>query len=182
MRQNEKLIDNKNKIGEENVHKKTSIQKYENEITNEINLRIKQKIKLFKYLSIWKEMNMKLKERQKIENAEPLQKKIEPINTNKKPFVFKINKISIKKRILEFPKNKIKKVNQKNEHNAMPLNKYSLISQFFLKWKNNNTKEKNSNEKIINRQIIKNLINKLKSKEIAKKDDEIAYNNKKSVK
>ena len=64
----------------------------------------------------------------------------------------------------------------------MHLNKYSLISSFFLKWKNNNTKDKNSNGKIINRQIIKNLINKLKSKEIAKKDGEIAYNNKKSVK
>ena len=91
-------------------------------------------------------------EDKKIEEEEKTDtKNLERINSNKKPFILKINKVSIKKRILEIPKTKIV-TNKNNEiqekimllrNKIIGKNKALFIKNFFNKWKKETKNESN---------------------------------------
>jgi hypothetical protein len=122
---------------------------------------------LIKFWKIWKEKN-KTDEKQKEENTinDSIKTKI------KKPIILKINKISIKKKILELPRTKIIKPNNNEiqhkiiflRNKIISLNRALLIRYYFSKWKmeikndNNIIFGINIVQRILRRYIIRYLI------------------------
>ena len=130
---------------------------------------------LIKFWKKWKGKNKT--EEEKVKGEEKVKREENTINdsnkkTIKKPFILKINKVSIKKKILELPRTKI--IKQKNNevqdkiaflrNKIISSNKTLLTRHYFAKWKKETKSENNIIigidiiQRILRRYIIRYLI------------------------
>ena len=168
------------------ISKKGKKKKYD-----EIKRKLLQKRQLIKYWNLWKKNNFKEKDILNKEKEEKNEEKnimndkeqiLNEINENninnqkgkntKKPFILKINKVSIKKKVLELPKAKIIKQKRENDvkenimilrNNIMKGNNPLYIGKYFLNWKKEIESEKrltlgiNDVQNIMKRNIVRYL-------------------------
>ena len=85
-------------------------------------------------------------------------KSLEPKST-KKPFILRINKVEVKKKILHSNSQSPKReTNDLINNNVMSLYNSLIIKYFFNKWRNNLTKENNSMKKLVRKFINQSLV------------------------
>ena len=149
------------------ISKKTKKKKYDDLIKK----KFLEKRFLIRFWKIWKKKNELEKEKE--EEIEREKQEIKSLNqkSTKKPFILKINRVSIKKKVLELPKTKI--IRQKREvqekiifleNKINKINEIMIKRHFFYKWKNEINIESNivlginSLHIILKRYIVRYLI------------------------
>ena len=149
------------------ISKKSKKKKYDDLLKK----KFLEKRLLIRFWKIWKKKNELEKEKE--EEIEREKQEIKSLNqkSTKKPFILKINRVSIKKKVLELPKTKI--IRQKKEvqekliflgNKINKINKIMIKRHFFYKWKNKINIESNivlginSLQSILKRYIIRYLI------------------------
>ena len=172
-------LENKEKIESENKGKAQGLKKREIRINKKITIiskpikkitkydelktKLLEKRYLIKFWKIWKKKSEnKPKEKEgniidiKLEDEKITEDKKKELKngeekSNKKPFILKINKVSIKKRVLEIPR--AKKINKRSNeiqekilllrNKIIDKHRDLLIRHFFTKWKKENENERN---------------------------------------
>ena len=168
--------DNLDKSKKKNIiiNKKVSIitKKNKNLHLESTKTKFFERKQMIKFWKAWKEKveKKKQKENEKLEMTNSLNQK-----KTKKPFILKINKVSIKKKILELPKTKVFKQKIETQEKIVSLrskllirSKALMMRHFFSKWKmdtqcqNNIIVGTNNLRYILRRYIIRYLILKAK--------------------